>query len=425
MIVTCSNCQTKYNLPEDKIAPGGSKVKCSRCGHLFKVTPPSAQVEEEVEALLEQDAPAEKQESDASFDAAFDEAKAEHTAEPAAPSEPAQEQPVDEEAPVNDAAGVDAPPEDDFSDLFDDQDGDEPTPEAGEEESLFEGGEEDLFGDQPAEEAPGASPEEETEDIFADEPEAPAGDAAGADEDSGLGDLFDDDDPKADGGDDIFADADDDSEDDPDEEESLFEQSLDLDEKPKRSMTGVIVLLAFLLVMGGTIYFKAWTLVGIDLGSTFQNVPYVGSWLSDKDTPGAEPGESPEQRVNKIELKNVRQFYAKNEKAGVLFVIQGTAVNNFATPKERIEVQAQLFDAQSKVVAAQKLLCGNVLSMFQLQVQSRKEIEDGLKSEVGILSNNTFLRPGASTPFMFVFFEQPVNDIKEFGVKVVDAKTPK
>jgi hypothetical protein len=58
-------------------------------------------------------------------------------------------------------------------------------------------------------------------------------------------------------------------------------------------------------------------------------------------------------------------------------------------------------------------------------VQSRKEIEDGLKSEVGILSNNTFLRPGASTPFMFVFFEQPVNDIKEFGVKVVDAKTPK
>lgn len=411
MIVTCSNCQTKYNLPEDKIAPGGSKVKCSRCGHMFKVTPPSAQVEEEVEALLEQDAPVEKPESDSEFDAAFDQAKAEQ--EPEASPKLDTEEPF--AAQEEESSGVDAPPEDDFSDLFDDQDGEEsesaPAPES--EETLFEGGEEELFGDAPPKDArseESADGLDEVDDLFGDdEPES----EESADDESEAGD------------DDIFADDDGDEDEDDDEEDSLFEQSLDLDEKPKRSMTGIIILLAFLLLIGGAVYFKAWTLVGIDLGSSFRNVPYVGSWFADSEEQTVEPGESPEQRVNKIELKNVRQFYAKNEKAGVLFVIQGTAVNNFATPKERIEVQAQLFDAQSKVVASQQMLCGNVLSMFQLQVQSRQEIEDGLKSEVGILSNNTFLRPGASTPFMFVFFEQPVNDIKEFGVKVVDAKTPK
>jgi intracellular sulfur oxidation DsrE/DsrF family protein len=389
---------------------------------MFKVNPPSAQVEEEVEALLEQEAPVEKPESDSEFDAAFDQAKAEQETEAASPE-------LDTEEPFaggeEESSGVDAPPEDDFSDLFDDQDGEAAEPASEPDETLFEGGEEELFGDEPPKDSrseDSADGLDEVDDLFGDdEPEAqePAGD------DADMGGLFDEEaEAESEAGDeDLFADDDEDG--DEEEDESLFEQSLDLDEKPKRSLTGIIILLAFVLLIGGGVYFKAWTLVGIDLGSYFQNVPYVGSWFADEAGQDVEPGESPEQRVNKIELKNVRQFYAKNEKAGVLFVIQGTAVNNFATPKERIEVQAQLFDAQSKVVASQQMLCGNVLSMFQLQVQSRKEIEDGLKSEVGILSNNTFLRPGASTPFMFVFFEQPVNDIKEFGVKVVDAKTPK
>lgn len=404
MIVTCSNCQTKYNLPEDKIAPGGSKVKCSRCSHLFKVVPPSAAVEEDVEALLEQEAPVEKAASESDFDAAFDEAKAEQKEAAKAPAE--ETEPAFDSEP---SSGVDAPPEDDFSDLFDDQDGDELPADGDPEETLFEGGEEELFEQEPTETVAAAGEQD-------------------ASDDAGMDTLFADDEPEVGGVDeteDLFADSDDDDHEADDETGVLFEESLDLDAKPKRSKLGLVLLLVLLLLLGGAVYFKVWNMLGIDIGSSLQGVPYVGTWFSDSTAPEAEPGESPEQRVNKIELRNVRQFYAKNEKAGVLFIIQGTAINNFDSPKERIEVQAQLFDAQSTVVASEKLLCGNVLSMFQLQVQSRKEIEDGLKSEVGILSNNTFLRPGASTPFMFVFFEQPVNDIKEFGVKVVDAQTPK
>lgn len=382
MIVTCSNCSTKYNLPDEKIAPGGSKVKCSKCGHLFKVTPP-APPEEEVEALLEEDAPTPEPEAADDFDKTFDEVAEEETTPPAEEKE--QE------------TGVDAPPAEDFDDLFDDLD--DSTPEE----------------EQPAEEAP-AEEEESLFDEAADEEESLFEDDADEDDDD-SDDLFEDEGDEED--------ADEDEDEDEEDAAALFDGDLALDEKPKKkSLKSVLILLIVLLAIGGAAYFKVWNMIGLDLGSYVQNIPYVGSWFSDEETPEAEPGESPEQRVNKIELKNVRQFYAKNEKAGILFVIQGTAVNNFAKPKERIKVKAQLFDAQSKVVAENSQLCGNVLSMFQLQVQSKEEIEDGLKSEVGILSNNTFLRPGASTPFMFVFFEQPVNDIKEFVVKVVDAENP-
>ena len=41
MIVACPNCQSKYNLPEAKIAPTGSKVRCAKCQHVFTVKPPA------------------------------------------------------------------------------------------------------------------------------------------------------------------------------------------------------------------------------------------------------------------------------------------------------------------------------------------------------------------------------------------------
>lgn len=39
MIVECPNCRAKYNLPEDKIPAGGTKVRCTQCSHVFPVSP--------------------------------------------------------------------------------------------------------------------------------------------------------------------------------------------------------------------------------------------------------------------------------------------------------------------------------------------------------------------------------------------------
>jgi predicted Zn finger-like uncharacterized protein len=39
MIVTCGQCKTRFKIPDEKVAPDkGVKVRCTRCGHTFRVT---------------------------------------------------------------------------------------------------------------------------------------------------------------------------------------------------------------------------------------------------------------------------------------------------------------------------------------------------------------------------------------------------
>nr|WP_305569877.1 DUF3426 domain-containing protein [Humidesulfovibrio sp.] len=163
------------------------------------------------------------------------------------------------------------------------------------------------------------------------------------------------------------------------------------------------------LVVAALFVFKPWTKM---------NLPFLGSLSGKKET--VENAD----KVKDIALRNVRQYYIPNEKAGNIFVVEGKAVNNFASPKERIKVEITLFDEKGHVLVAKQMLCGNTLSQFQLQVQSEEEINSSLSSEVGILTSNTYLKTGMDTPFMAVFFKPP-DAVKEFGVKVIDALDPK
>ncbi|MDH3999593.1 MAG: zinc-ribbon domain-containing protein, partial [Desulfuromonadales bacterium] len=45
MIVQCEACQTRFRLADEKIKPGGTKVRCSKCKQIFKVTPPAPEPE--------------------------------------------------------------------------------------------------------------------------------------------------------------------------------------------------------------------------------------------------------------------------------------------------------------------------------------------------------------------------------------------
>src|SRR5688500_14508913 len=37
MDVRCEKCQTEYELDEARLKPGGVTVKCTNCGHMFKI----------------------------------------------------------------------------------------------------------------------------------------------------------------------------------------------------------------------------------------------------------------------------------------------------------------------------------------------------------------------------------------------------
>ena len=51
------------------------------------------------------------------------------------------------------------------------------------------------------------------------------------------------------------------------------------------------------------------------------------------------------------------------------------------------------------------------------------DIEAALTAKVGILTNNTNIQPGASVPFMAVFFQTP-DTVEEFGLEVIHSSVP-
>ena len=129
------------------------------------------------------------------------------------------------------------------------------------------------------------------------------------------------------------------------------------------------------------------------------------------------------EHLKNIILQGVRQFYVNNEKIGQLFVIEGKVVNNFKTPKELIKIEALLLDAQGNPVVTQEQFGGVVISMFQLQVLSQADLEKALANNIDILTNNTNIQPGGSVQFMIVFANAP-NTVREFVLRVIDAKDP-
>ncbi|MGZ5957960.1 MAG: zinc-ribbon domain-containing protein, partial [Myxococcaceae bacterium] len=42
MIIACRQCQTRFKVPDGKVTARGLKVRCSRCGHTFRIYPDSA-----------------------------------------------------------------------------------------------------------------------------------------------------------------------------------------------------------------------------------------------------------------------------------------------------------------------------------------------------------------------------------------------
>lgn len=142
---------------------------------------------------------------------------------------------------------------------------------------------------------------------------------------------------------------------------------------------------------------------------------------------GVEPpthsGAAVAEGVAQIALENVRQYFVPNEKEGQLFIIEGKAVNNFSEPRDQIRLKASLFNQQGDEVMSQEFVCGNVVSLYQLQVSSRQSIEEELAAKVGILTHNTNVQPGASVPFMVVFFKAP-DSVEEFGLEVVQSSKP-
>lgn len=144
-------------------------------------------------------------------------------------------------------------------------------------------------------------------------------------------------------------------------------------------------------------------------------------WFSGAPPEGPPDAPPLAQKVEKLSMRNVRQYYVTNEKVGPISVIEGRIVNGFSTPKELIEVEAALYGQDKNPLVSKKLYAGTSLSLFQLQVLGEKELESFIQNKLEVLSNNTNIQPGGEVPFMVLFYNPP-STVTEFGVKIVDVR---
>lgn len=133
------------------------------------------------------------------------------------------------------------------------------------------------------------------------------------------------------------------------------------------------------------------------------------------------PAEEIAKNVEMLTMRNVRQYNLLNEKEGKVFVIEGKVVNEFPEPRDFIELEAALYDADKRPVTVKRQMAGSQLSLFQLQVLSQKEMESFLNNKMEILANNTNVPSGGEVPFMILFYGPP-DEVAEFGVKIADAR---
>ena len=372
MLVQCPECTTKYNLDESKIGHDGSKVRCTRCKNVFTVFRPIS--EDVVMPEIPEPSPTGGAFDNDSFD-----------------DDPASAFENRKNAP----AAAKESFEDELDAMFDDVKS-APASRKSADADAFEDDLAAMLDGQKSQRMPKSPADDSFEDdltAMLDEKRTKAESKSSVDKEM-LADL-----------------------------QGAFQQplsdQLDQDLRSADSSAGksrksgsrglIIGLVVLLLACGlGAVYFFQPGLPGL--------APAVPDAPATQETAAREG-------AAQIALENVRQYFVPNEKEGQLFIIEGKAVNRFPEARELIRIKASLFDRQGTEVATQEFMCGNVVSLYQLQVSTRADIENALTAKVGILTNNTNIQPGASVPFMAVFFQTP-DSVEEFGLEVIQSSVP-
>ena len=361
MIIHCSQCGTRYHFSEEKIKPGGTKVRCARCRNVFVVMP-------------EGPAPA--------FEPIFE------------PREPAAETAAtDRNAPAKTGAG---------GILFQgvpiaNKTVQEEPPAAGREEQVEAEAETGLTAEGPQEkdegldffDDPGKTGAAEKELTVEADESAPEVGRVPFPAEKPLSNLP---------GDDIF----------------IQETALDIASpepgKGGRSVVSRIFLLFFFLVViicsgiGGYLFWR---------GEPF-DIPHLMKIFQKQEPKAQKP-------AGKIHLKGVASFYVYNQEAGQLFVISGMAVNEFSEARSGIAVRGILYDAKGGELRQQTVFCGNPFEKDALNAMPYKTIEENMNNQFGTTFSNLNIAPGKEIPFSIVFRNLPEN-LAEFSVEVVGSK---
>ena len=119
----------------------------------------------------------------------------------------------------------------------------------------------------------------------------------------------------------------------------------------------------------------------------------------------------------------IEGYFAESDKAGELFIISGSVINNYSKNRSYILLKGELLDTEEVSLKNQTAYAGNTISKEQLKEISAEEINNLMKNLAGTNNSNVNIKPGGSVPFMIIFTDLPRDEMVEYTVEV-EASSP-
>ncbi|MDL1962958.1 MAG: zinc-ribbon domain-containing protein [Deltaproteobacteria bacterium] len=398
MIITCNECDTRFNLDESLLKQTGSKVRCSKCKNIFTAYPSSlseesdksSEVETELEiAITDKEIESNEQykveeaatESQEEIDFSDIDNFLEMDVDLKAEKEPEELDLEIDKTPVETEAEL----EPDMELELDLENEIDETPVETETEADFEldmepdideNKQKDIDQDETIEKytAEKIAEEKETSKVF------------------NMGTLSDEqEDEKAVKSVDKV------------EKSTLIEESKPQYTAEKKRISKPVLLLLFATLLIGGAY-GTYVLIN-SLGI---NIPFVSNLLKP---------EVQEAGNLKIYISDINNKFVENSKIGKLLVITGKAKNGYSDARSYISIISKLYTKGKILSKTKTVYCGIVLSELDLITMELDSITNRFSNRFGDNKSNVKVKAGAIIPFMVVFADLPEN-LDEFTIEV-------
>jgi predicted Zn finger-like uncharacterized protein len=177
--------------------------------------------------------------------------------------------------------------------------------------------------------------------------------------------------------------------------------------KKRRVGLTIIILVIILLLVGAA---SAIILFRPDLLP--ESIPFFKKPLSKEQA-----FDTGNKRLSFRELKGT---FVDSKKAGKLFVVSGTVINDYPDKRNFIRIKSNILDSKGMVIQSKIVYAGNPVSTTELQTLSVEEINNMLVNKLGKNNINVNINPTSSIPFMIVFDNLP-EDVSEFTVEAISS----
>ncbi len=181
--------------------------------------------------------------------------------------------------------------------------------------------------------------------------------------------------------------------------------------KKKRKGKVLMIIGLIIIVLAGSltavVMFKPEMIPG--------NIPFISQFK-----PPAIQQETFDIGNRRLALKDLDGFFVESGKAGRLFVVKGTVINNYPDRRSFIRIKSTILDQTEKPIMSNIVFAGNTFSGEELKKLSLEEIKNMLNVKTGKENKNKDIPPNSSVPFMIVFSSLPEN-ASDFTVEPVSS----